>query len=175
MKKTIAILLVLVIGMAGVFAAENIEASLALTTSVTSYNLLAITDSTTTTFDFDEDPESLSTSFDVANAFVAPVTAAHLHYKTNNAGPVTLKISGSALVNDGDGAFMPYTLTCGSATIVTVNATEVISTNDVFAYAQTGLETASLPIEVQITEGDDLDDYTAGTYSTTVKFNFSAT
>ena len=174
MKKTIAILLVLVIGMVGVWA--DTTAELELTTTVTSYNLLAITDSATDTFDFDADPyvESLSATFDVENAFDSPVIAAYLHYKTNNAGPVTLKISGAALVNDGDGAFMPYTLTCGNASISTTNATPVESINNVFNYAQTGLETASLPINVQITEGDDLDDYTAGTYSTTVSFIFTA-
>lgn len=172
MKKTIAILLVLVIAMAGVFAAE---ANLNLSTTIPLYNLLAITDSETETFDFDEDPESLSVGFDVAGAFTAPVTAAYLHYKTNNIGTVTLKISGAALVN-GDSAttFMPYTLSCGDALISPTDDTEVTSDDDVFAYAQTGLETASLPIEVQITEGASIDDYTAGTYAATVKFTFTA-
>lgn len=178
MKKTIAILLVLVIGMAGVWAAEVTTAELLLKTDVPLYNLLAITDAETTSFDFEDyENTSLNEEFDIAGAFTDPVTAAYLHYKTNNVGTVTLKIKGAALASDQTGSqtpYMPYTLTVGNATIETVDDTEVTSADNVFEYLQEGLQTASLPIEVQITEGSSINDYAAGYYSTTVSFIFTA-
>jgi hypothetical protein len=100
MKKTIAILLVLVIGMVGVFAAD---ATLNLTTSIDKVNRIAITLGSSYAFptlSTEEPVVSETVILDHAVTFsTSAVDVGYIHYKTNNPNGVTVSMDGTYLEN----------------------------------------------------------------------------
>ncbi len=125
MKKTIAILLILVIGMVGVFANP---VKLNLETTIDLVNRLAITNAGTAghTFGTGSTAETaVSVNFDPATAYVKgfamasgepTATAANLHFKTNNPNAVEVTFSASLLINQSNSNLViPYKLQIGAA------------------------------------------------------------
>ncbi|WP_332446058.1 hypothetical protein [Sphaerochaeta sp.] len=189
MKKTIAILLVLVIGMVGVFAADTItvtNAKLEFKTEVTGVNLMGLSSSATapagnswTIGDLDY------TGTPVNTASVTPI--AYLHTKTNHRSGIEVTMLAGALTSsaaDPTGAItnasvnLAYKVSTlgpdGSATVTSEatsegaanNATTIISTG-----AITGMTVTSRNISVEIpTYADAL----AGTYTGTITFAYTA-
>lgn len=198
MKKTIAILLVLVIGMVGVWAAD---ATLDLSTTIDLVNRIAITDASTASFNFPtyaspttglqtyDDSSVSNLDFDPSAAFSSTSkSVGYIHYKTNNAKPVTVTMSGAALVNaDNATLYIPYVLTVAAfsegttqvsgsdnsaVSIEPVDGTVKTATlfNENYSSLAGGTASRLLTISIPGTT----DDYQAGDYSATVTFTLTA-
>ncbi|MDC7229484.1 MAG: hypothetical protein PQJ48_04170 [Sphaerochaetaceae bacterium] len=187
MKKTIAILLVLVIGMAGVFAVD--DANLFVETTVFAINEMMITAS-------DEEPtwtdnlqlENIGYSSSVYNdaqhtsvvdtSEAGAQTVGYLHTRTNNRLGIKVYISASALeysIDDGQGGStvidtIDYTVSGGTDDYNTFdggNAVEYMSINN----TSTGLRLGDVKT-VQVTLEDDAEKKTAGDYVGNIVFNY---
>jgi hypothetical protein len=124
MKKTIAILLVLVIGMAGVFAAD---ASLKLTTTVNTLNEFKITSEPIGTGN--EQNYSAFTALETLEETTVAADGtlgsdAYLAVANNSTTPFTVGLRASKLTADGINTTIGYTVTCGDA--LSVAAVELV-------------------------------------------------
>ena len=128
MKKTIAILLVLVIGMVGVWAADvalgsTAQAKVELFTSIDAFAAFGVTNSTTTLDEddfislsafeglIDDDDRVQFTAPNSMYDFVDGLLVGYLHGINNNTIQIDLKLSvGSFLTEDDENAEIPLTL-----------------------------------------------------------------
>ncbi|MGE4454836.1 MAG: hypothetical protein AB7D92_09915 [Sphaerochaeta sp.] len=187
MKKTIAILLVLVIGMAGVFAVD--PADLFVKTTVFAINEMKITNSSasptwtvnaqTGVIDASSSTHDTASNAATVNTSVADAqTVGYLHTRTNNRLGITVNISASALeysIDDGSGGStlidtINYTVSGGTTdydTSVGGNAVEYMSIDS----TSTGLRTGDVKT-VQVTLEDDAEIKTAGDYVGNIVFNY---
>jgi hypothetical protein len=185
MKKTIAILLVLVIGMVGVWAADDPAATLNLKTTIDEVNRIAITTGSTYAFDTvsTENPEASILNHTVAFS-TAAVDIGYIHYKTNNANGVTVSMNGTYLQNSDNTTYrIPYQIdvlagsVSGDTTksLVKLNATGDTDEAVVLFTAASGtsLFTDHRQIQIKGVAGTAAD-YPAGLYSATVTFTLTA-
>jgi hypothetical protein len=163
MKKTIAILLVLVIGMAGVFAVD--PADLFVKTTVFAINEMKITDSSTPptwtvnaqTNNIDGSSSTHDTASNAATVETSDAgaqTVGYLHTRTNNRLGITINYTVSGGTTDYD-------------TSVGGNAVEYMSIDS----TSTGLRTGDVKT-VQVTLEDDAEIKTAGDYVGNIVFNY---
>jgi hypothetical protein len=132
MKKTIAILLVMTIALAGVFAANVNESADAVATSVSAakkVTLVTTVDSLTTMLISNSaaNTDQIVIQREV-NLNASEQIVGHVHVVSNNAGGWTLTVAATALANannaaDATQSFIGYALTCGDATLTTVGTT----------------------------------------------------
>nr|WP_319520852.1 hypothetical protein [uncultured Sphaerochaeta sp.] len=139
MKKTIAILLVLVIGMAGVFAADGApgstaEAKINLNTNISAFAAFGLTDFETTLSASDfvsltafnlatEDEVSFTTVTDMYD-FVGGTPVGYLHGINNNIIDIDLGIAITPFTTSDDAnASIPLTLNITEATISATDGT----------------------------------------------------
>jgi hypothetical protein len=189
MKKTIAILLVLVIGMVGVFAATDPSpAKLFLTTTVPAINQMAVISAADTEFEWSEittlDGGMTSIYGDLASAF--PVTSALeatagkiavLKARSNNRAGVelTLDATGLASVESStvDSENIDYTVTVGGATISFVDGGKNVTYAGIgnLAYND-AVATGSWDVMLQLNES--LASAAADTYTGNLTFTFEA-
>jgi hypothetical protein len=190
MKKTIAILLVLVIGMVGVFA---VAADLTLTTTVPMNDEIKLTaydtDYDTNPFDFGTvgSTSQVDFVFDLGNAWDntsadTPQNVAYIHARSNRSAGFKVTATATALtMTEGSGAsavnyYIGYKITAGDAAGVVVPATSA-TTNvgtvmTVAAPSGVGYSQSQKPITV-IPTGKSID-YKQGGYEATVTFTVAA-
>lgn len=185
MKKTIAILLVLVIGMAGVFAAD---ADLTLTTTVPMNDEIKLTAYETTSFVFGDVGSTTvfdySFDLDVWNNTSTETSqnVAYIHARSNRSGGFKVTATATALtMTEGSGEsavnyYIGYKITAGDAANVEVpasNATTTVGTvMTVAAPSGVGYSQSQKPITV-IPAGKSID-YKQGQYEATVTFTVAA-
>ena len=175
MKKTIAILLVLVIAMAGVFAADTspVSSELDLKTTIDlifqsklvgSANKLVTVDATS----FD----AITTANLLAEQSVSPsltTSFGYLYIKTNSEEGYKLKITGEKLTSTTTASEINYVLTAGTATYTS-------STNTSVEYSTSGNLTAlsvnEFPVSVAVV-ANDWNTALAGNYTADVTFEFT--
>ncbi|MDD3904407.1 MAG: hypothetical protein PHO09_12075 [Sphaerochaeta sp.] len=185
MKKTIAILLVLVIGMAGVFAATD-AASLELKTSVSGFNkiILSATTPSTSTYEAFNLLAPLTTKtlvYTETEGVADALDVGHLNYMTNKGVGISLTIAATDFSSEDTETDISYTVKLGTNTAV------VSQTPDVYAsLAQSTpaitlaavaevLTIDSLPISVTINKSS-YDNAAADTnYVANVYFTYSTT
>ncbi|MXI86764.1 hypothetical protein [Sphaerochaeta halotolerans] len=180
MKKTIAILLVLVIGMAGVFAAD--DASLKLTTSVGTLTEFKITQEAIGTSDTHD--YSKFTALGVRNTSEVSrnsgiADAAYITVANNSTTDYSIGVKASKLAADGIGTTIGYNVTVGTVTVAALEPlaaststtyTEVIK---VVGTAENGLTIASEQITASIIT-NEYDSAAAGSYEGFIYFNVTA-
>lgn len=167
MKKTIAILLVLVIGMAGVFAAD--DASLKLTTTVNTLNEFKITSEAIATGD--EHNYSAFTALDIlpetsvaANGTLG--SSAYLAVANNSPSAFEVGLRASKLTATGINTTIGYTVTCGTASAVAaVELADIESAGFIGALEVTG-DVDGVMIETEaITVSIDQNDFNSAAAS----------
>lgn len=174
MKKTIAILLVLVIGMAGVFAADTspaiAELDLTTTIGLVFRTKLVATANQLTSPDF--------TNFEAASTLLTsqPVDLnttdfGYLYIMTNNATGYELAISAQPLASSGIATSIDYVISAGGASYDTADTGATATT--VTSSAITALDVDEYTVSV------DLDETTynaalPASYTADVSFTFTA-
>ena len=185
MKKTIAILLVLVIGMVGVFAAT---ATLNLETTIDEVNRIAITTGSTYSFPTLSTVDPIVSEASMITHTVAfstdAVDVGYIHYKTNNANGVTVSMNGTYLANADNNAYIiPYQIdvlagdVSGDTTksLIKLNATGDTSADVVLFEATNGTALFTDHRKIQISGvAGSVADYPAGLYSAIVTFTLTA-
>ena len=171
MKKTIAILLVLVIGMAGVFAADTSPAiaELDLTTTIDLVFRTKLVANQLTSPDF-TNFEAASTLLTSQPVDLNTTNFGYLYIMTNNADGYVLSISAQPLVSTGIATSIDYKISAGGASYDTADtgaATTVTSS------AISALDVDEYTVSV------DLDDTTynaalPASYTADVSFIFTA-
>ena len=175
MKKTIAILLVLVIGMVGVWAA-TLSADLNLTTTVYEFSEMVIssdlahtwaTFDNTTTADVINTPSNLSATI---NPYITTnQSVGYLHTRSNVRTGYTVNILATRLTDDTK--VIDYELYNDADLVYTTSATTPVYTIFVTKPAGTGMQYDNSEILVKLTTtGDNLS---AGSYSATVTFSYT--
>lgn len=181
MKKTIVILLILVITMVGLFAAA--DATLKLNTTVTELNGFKVTQTAigaNDTHDFSKftalaTRAAVNVSRDNGMALQAFLTVAN-----NSTTPFSIGIKAGKLKNPGMSYQIGYTVSCGVANnIQAVPVADVITTSYVKALSVagspiTGINIVSNEISVDI-NANDFDSATPGDYEGTIYFNIVTT
>ena len=200
MKKTIAILLILVIGMVGVFAATAPNAQeLHLKTTVVAINEMHITEvdgepEWTSSFGSNSEVSASSTAYGGATYYSEITldetlqTVGELHTRTNNRNTITVKITATALetstTTTGDGGTttttiddtIHYTVTGGNVSNASYH-TGLVNGNPLAAVAfhvmpaGSGLRDLSTDIEVTLDSG--VAKKTAGEYTGYITFNYN--
>jgi hypothetical protein len=195
MKKTIAILLILVIGMVGVFAGDDNTdtVSVKITTSITAQSVIGIvniplTAEVTTKPEFD----SFLTSHQVTEPVPvssydsnSPDTIGHLAFFSNKTAGLTTKFKATLLEDvtsapeEGGTAPTPvtttikYTVTVGGVSVVAASTESYSSDLELVAPAATGTTMGSKEITVYLDEAT----YTTaavpnGSYQGTITFSY---
>ncbi len=199
MKKTIAILLVLVIGMVGVFAAT---ADILLTTTIAPINQMAIVAEGTVLADYAW-PEGAPTTVGTSSIYGTTATAlvlsdalegsfvriAELFARSNNRGGVSISFTSTSLTDSAatnsasanskniDYSFRVYDDITSTvvANVQYVNG-EVSGTTDTdigtLAYNNAGFDMKGWGLELKLDE--ELDNAAAGTYAATITVTFTA-
>lgn len=186
MKKTIAILLVLVIGMAGVFAAD-LTADLNLITTVYEFNEMKITEANSVTWTtFGEDQEAdVNASSTYTGTTVAtrksidPYTTTaqdvgYLHTRTNLRRGYTVTVKATQLSSlDVTTQAIDYSIfNGGESAVYTTAATQPVAVTFVEEGSGTGMRPKSTPISVLLSAtGDTLS---AGVYTGDITFEYTA-
>jgi uncharacterized protein YxeA len=198
MKKTIAILLVMTIALAGVFAAittvAEANASFLVTTSVIAVNRMQVTaagfseaHSETTLTAWDD--YVTSHKLDSVAAPESVDTIGYLNVATNKIAGVAVKVSATPMVSPDtatDGYEIGYYITCngssaihsgydntantGLAAVTATEATTVVATTDTQASGALKLTTFEIKAELDNTSFENAP--TATNYAGTVTFEF---
>ncbi|MEA5106611.1 MAG: hypothetical protein VB010_04585 [Sphaerochaeta associata] len=170
MKKTIAILLVLVIGMVGVWADTSPATSaLTLTTEIglIFQSKLVSTANKADTVDV-TGFESLETLLPTQPVDPDTTSFGYLYIMSNNKPGYTLTITGEALTSTTTTSIINYTLTAGTATYVSsTNASTPLATSTI-----TALDVDELAVSVDIVEAD-WNNALTGSYEADVTFSFT--
>ena len=186
MKKTIAILLVLVLAGAGLFAAVTSgSADLHLSVTIAPINQMAITKTDTPhTWALPEAPEDdFSSAYDIDNAYGLTdanetlSTIAYLQARSNNRNGFSIGMSATPLkaTQGSDIQYIDYTVECGGVAIATVDGvvTATGTVVDKIEYENDGI--AFLPItaiDLQLTE--TIENAADGEYSASITFSYTA-
>jgi hypothetical protein len=187
MKKTIAILLVLVIGMAGVFATNPADAKLFLETEVVAINQMAVIAADDTTFTWDDITTldgglSNGVYATTASAYAITsdlndVTIAILKARSNHREGVALSLDATPLTSVEssvlDSENIDYTVVVGSANINFDDGAKTTTASGIgsLAYAD---EVAEASWNVNLTLDESLADAAADTYTANLTFTFTA-
>jgi hypothetical protein len=191
MKKTIAILLILVIGMVGVFAAD---AKLDFTADVSKQSLIKITTLTKEAYDFDdfvyEDFFDLDDTVDSGiiideDNFSAKVALGYLNYWSNQTGGLKTTVSATVLADRTDQTVntstIGYNVYLGEVFIVAVPNTLAKTASQIADSATTLIESStttsssgSMLIEVLVDPNDYRLALASDDYTATITFNYEA-
>ena len=190
MKKTIAILLVLVIAGVGLFAAPaTIDKTIKVTTTVPGINQMAISEAvvplnTKTADDFNTAIGTEFTEFaleygDSGTALTSDSAFLYTLSNSRSGYSVTMKATAMANETGNISSFINYTVNCGSADIDTSDATtagdEVAASSEVLI--STGVAEVTLT-KNQITiivDGPEFAAAAEGDYEGIITFNYVAT
>ena len=123
MKKTIAILLVLVIGMAGVFAANNSEADMKITTEISEFFKIFVTETNTAIADWDTYTQTVITKAVDTTYTTDFGSVAYVQARSNNVEGYNIKVKASSLYSTTSEALIKYEVKIGDGTVVASNAT----------------------------------------------------
>lgn len=184
MKKTIAILLVLVIGMVGVWAAVN-DVALNLITTVFEFSEMKITASSTVptwtawsntalgnySASYTGTDNENRKSIDPYISTAQPV--GYIHTRTNRRGGYTVSVSGTPLTStDGTTVqYINYEIYNAGETAVYVVGTTASAQTFVSETVGTGMRLKATPVSVKlITTGDNLS---AGVYTADITFSYA--
>ena len=185
MKKTIAILLVLVLAGAGMFAAQATESVLTVETKVLGVLELGIfSDEQTGVSTFNSTGTTATATIeDIDQEVVGPAVSntLYLAVRTNQRLTTRVGLNASGLKNDGLEEYMAYNITFGtpdtggaatSQTIAAVAGPTEIENVATIAPA-TGLRVLNFPFDINITK-DQYDAATIGDYEATITFTVTA-
>lgn len=176
MKKTIAILLVLVIGMVGVFAAQT--KVIDLSASVDAVNKLLITKTAYTDFSQHAAAEDDAATLEITIDDMDPIEVGYLTIFSNSRSGFDLSYEATALSStiSGEIRYINYSLQIGSdtanSTSGSTNITETLSEQD-----ETGEDTTELTVYSKMITITPLDYDTAvagDDYEGTITFTFVA-
>ena len=180
MKKTIAILLVLVIGMVGVFAAD---ATLSLTTTVAALNEFKITTAAIGANDTHDYSKYAALTTQTTTAVTRDggiSSASYLTVLNNSTTAYNIGVKASRLAATDITTTIGFTVSCGSAS--NVPALEPADATSSNTYTQAlgvtgtvtdGLVIASAPISI-IVNANDFNSAAAGSYTGYIYFNVTA-
>ncbi len=191
MKKTIAILLVLVLAGVGLFAATD-TANLKIFSEVPQYNAIKIT---TSSYTFD-DPFSYSDFYDSTDEVVdstvvigstnydADVTVGYLNYFTNSGISFATTVSATPLADAENASNLSkigyyVTLTFNSTTtqVVSVDKEDSSATGSPYSFpvSTNSVSTGSSPIVVNVEDNDYLTALASDDYQATITFTYTTT
>jgi hypothetical protein len=188
MKKTIAILLVLVIGMAGVFAATDpAAADLHIKTTVDAINQMAVIKADDTTFSWDDiatldgglsnEVYATSATAYTISSDLSDTTIAILKARSNHRDGVALSLDAtplaSVLASVKDSENIDYTVEVGSASINFVDGAKTITASGIGSLAYVDV-VAEDDWNVNLTLDESLADAAADTYTANLTFTFTA-
>ena len=190
MKKTIAILLVLVIGMVGVFATDAI---LNIAADVSSQSLIKITDAATGAYIFTDfvydtfasKPDTVTSDvvIDETNfADTAPVVVGHLNYWSNETAGLSTTVTATILKDrtglSANTSKIGYTVFLDADSIVTVtNADESVTAASATTLIASNTATStsgSKAIGVTVDANDYRLALASDDYTATITFNYTA-
>jgi hypothetical protein len=185
MKKTIALVLVLTIALAGVFAANVDESAAAVATSVSAakkLTLVTTVDSSTTMVISNSAANTNQTVIQRAVDLDASAQiVGHVHTVSNNAGGYTLTVAATALANGNNAenatqSFIGYALTCGDATLTTVDATTTqISAETPVRQIDFLSEKSERVSTIRVyLDSDDINEAVSGQYTGEIVFTVEA-
>lgn len=194
MKKTIAILLVLVIGMVGVFAAYSDTETVLLTTTVDPINQMAVVaidevlssyswptatlEGSSSIYNTTESALAVDTVTGIESAFVR---IAKLFARSNNRGGVNITVDATSLVDSAststnlDSKHIDYSLKVGSSAAINfINGTKTTTSANVGSLTYVdSVAVDEWGIDVKLDES--LAAAAAGTYNATITFTFETT
>ncbi len=183
MKKTIAILLVLVIGMSGVFAAVDDEAVLNLTTIVPVFDEIILTSGSTYTWGnpgvvTDINNDLAVNLLNVWDTTTAAQELAYVHARSNRTAGFKVTAKATALaMNDGSvetpaWMYIGYVVVAGDANVtVPAQAGETALTGNVMTVSATdGSAFASDSKLITVKPAGSNIDYKQGTYTADITF-----
>lgn len=178
MKKTIAILLVLVIGMVGVFAATQTKV-IDLSASVDAVNKLLITTAAYTDFSKHVEAEADAAELSIVIDDMDPINVGYLTIFSNSRSGFDLSYEATALASDevaGETRYINYSLKIGDGTAQSTsgptNITGTLSSQD-----DTGEDTTALTVyskQITITPLDFNTAVAGSDYEGTITFTFVA-
>ncbi|MBI9095421.1 MAG: hypothetical protein JEY71_11110 [Sphaerochaeta sp.] len=181
MKKTIAILLVLVLAGAGLFAANNTEATLTINSSVTGVlqiGLFATAPTTNASFASGSDAYPLAIPAISADAVVNSESAViALAVRTNKKVAWYIDVAANALrtgTESGGYDYLGYNLILDNVTTTVADlGTPTSALNLLTVPAGTGLRVESFPLKVAITP-EQAALAVEGSYESTITFTITA-
>lgn len=202
MKKTIAILLVLVIGMVGVWAAYSDTETVLLTTTVNPINQMAVVPKETALSSYSWPTavgggfEGSSSSYNTTETAIAVDTVtgiesafvriAKLFARSNNRGGVNITVDATSLVDSAstsinvDSKHIDYSLKVGKANEVSPAAINFVDGEKKITSANVGSLTYADAVDVDewgidVKLDELLANAAAGTYNATITFTFATT
>lgn len=188
MKKTIAILLVLVIGMVGVFAATSVGTSdIALTTTIAPIYQMAVTAGTATTAGWTNSTETTMSTIDavtVTDTSASSATAqvvGKLWTRTNSRAGYTISVLATPLKSEygspsTDTEYIDYVVSGGANDFTTAAATTSTTAVTFYSFngAVTGLTDGATGTEIKVKLINGFDSVSAGTFTGSITMNFMA-
>jgi len=185
MKKTIAILLVLVIGMAGVFAEVGDQAILNLKTSVSAFDEIKL--SSESTYTWGNVGEVTNSNNDLGPVIISAwdntsddtyQNVAYVHARSNRTGGFKVSATATALtMSEGETGseqsyYIGYKINAGDVTALSVTANDSITTvGDIFSITtNNGAHFSTGSRLIQVAPAGKIDDYRVGDYSATITF-----
>lgn len=192
MKKTIAILLILVIGMVGVWA-DTDTATLAISSTVPAYNAIKIT---TEAYSF-ADPFSYAGFYDgtdevvtslvpiISTNYTAKVTVGYFNYFTNDLTGFSTTVSATPLIDEidenvttkiGYSVYLTFDETSTEVVTVSKNAETAVSGSQFALPVNTNtVTTGSSPIEVKVVDNDFQTALASDGYTANITFTYTTT
>lgn len=187
MKKTIAILLILVIGMVGVFAAPLYTDSktVYLETSVLQINQMVVT-SSSADFVWSDFGTTTSAHSTTATAYEGlsdgsnynkDGVIATLHARSNNRNGFTVTMNVTPLVSTvGEASqYIDFVAKCGDAVVKTEGATVIQTEATVGTLMYGGSVMPILKSDISVNLSEKLAEAAEGTYTGSIIFSYSAT
>ena len=188
MKKTIAILLVLVIAGVGLFAAivTDTTADLYLSVTIAPINQMAITKTNTPHIwatpgtpatDFSSIYGTTATAYGLSSTNETEMAIAYLQARSNNRNGFSIGMTATPLMSTQgeDIQYIDYTVKCGDVAITTLEgAVTVVGTIvGAISYVNAGIGVLPIkPIELKLTE--TLSNAADGEYSASITFTYTA-
>jgi hypothetical protein len=188
MKKTIAILLILVIGMVGVFAAPpySVSRTVYLETEIQPINQMIVTADDDLDWDGYDDDSAVSAFGTVDTAYTAlsdednfgeDGTIAFLNARSNNRGGFTITMTATPLKSTVDGVgteYIDFIVKCGAAVVQTTDDSVVVDVGTVATLTYDGSEMPILKEAITVNLKEELAQAAEGTYTGSIIFSYTA-
>jgi len=185
-KKTIAILLILVIGVVGVFAAPPYTQSktVYLETEIQAINEMIVTadgeldwdDYSTTTSAYGTTETAYGALSDSSN-YNKDGTIAYLHARSNNRGGFAVTMTATPLKSTVDGVgteYIDFIVKCGEAIVETTNDAVAVTAGTVKTLTYGGSQMPILEEEITVNLKEKLAEAAEGTYTGSIIFSYTA-
>jgi len=185
MKKTIAILLVLVIGMVGVWAEAATDSKvLNLSTTITAINQMIVTadDTDVVWADFG----TLTSAYNTTGTAYTGLSdeenynqdgiIAYIQARSNNRGGFKIDMTASPLTSTvgSDTEYIDFVAKCGAAQVTTLDGVVTVDTATIATITYDGSEMEILKEAITVNLTEELAQAADGTYTGSITFSYTA-